>query len=46
MIKLEMKNYNIILIENWQKYEHYHLEKKINMSTLQANISYHLIKVE
>ena len=32
MIKLEMKKYNMILIENQQKYYHDHPEKLINMN--------------
>ena len=31
MIELKMKNYNIILIENQQNYQDYHLEKFINI---------------
>ena len=46
MINLEMKNYNTVLAEKQQKYEHYHQVKFINMNILQANKSYHLIKVE
>ena len=36
MIKLEMKNYNIILREKHQKYQLYRLGKLTNMSILQA----------
>ena len=32
MIRLEMKNCNMILTEKQQKYQHYHLEKLINMN--------------
>ena len=46
MIKLRMKNYNTILIEKQQKYQHYHPEKLINMNILQAKKYCHLIKVE
>ena len=46
MIKLKMENYNIILIEKQQKYQHYHKEKLINRNTLQVKKYYHLIKVE
>ena len=31
MIRLEIKNYNMILTENQQKYQHYHLEKLIKI---------------
>ena len=34
MIRLEMKNCNTLLTEKQQKYQHYHLEKLINMSIL------------
>ena len=34
MIKLGMKNYNMILTEKQQKYQHYDLEKLINMNFL------------
>ena len=46
MIRLEIKNDNMILTEKQQKYQHYHLEKLINMDILQAKKYYHLIKVE
>ena len=46
MIRLEIKNNNMILTEKQQKYQHYHLEKLINMDILQAKKYYHLIKVE
>ena len=46
MIKLRMKNYNMILTEKQQKYQLYHLEKLINMNILQAKKYCHLIKVE
>ena len=46
MINLGMKNYNTVLGEKQQKYEHYHQLKLMNMNILQANKSYHLIKVE
>ena len=36
MIRLEMENYNIILTEKLQKYEHYHLEKLIKIKILQV----------
>ena len=32
MVRLEMKNYNMILTEKHQKYQHYHPEKLINMN--------------
>ena len=44
MIRLEMKNWNIILIEKQQKYNHYHLEKLINMNILQVKKYWLLIK--
>ena len=46
MIKLKMKNYNTILTEKQQKYQHYHQVKLINMNILQVKKYYHLIKVE
>ena len=44
MIKLEMKNYNMILTEKQQKYQHYHLEKFIIMNILQVKKYYLLIE--
>ena len=44
MIKLEMKSYNIILIEIVQKYQFYHQAKLICTSVLLVNKYYHLIK--
>ena len=44
MIKLEMKNYNMILTEKQQKYQHYHLEKLINMNILQVKKYFLLTK--
>ena len=35
MMKLEMKNCNMILTDKHQKYQHYHPEKVINMNILQ-----------
>ena len=35
-----MKNYNVILTETQQKYQHYHPEKLIKMNTLQAKLAY------
>ena len=32
MIGLEMKNYNMMLKEKQQKYQHYHPEKLINIT--------------
>ena len=46
MIKLKMKNYNTILTEKQQKYQHYYQAKLINMNILQAEKYYHLIKEE
>ena len=36
MIILEIKSANKILTEKQQKYQHYHVEKLINMNILQA----------
>ena len=38
MIKLEMKNYNTILIEKQPEYQLYHQTKFINMSILLVKI--------
>ena len=46
MIRLEMKNCNTILKENQQKYQHYHLQKLINMNILQVKKYYFLVKEE
>ena len=46
MIKLRMKNYNMILTEKHQKYQRYCQVKLINMNILQVKKYYHLIKVE
>ena len=49
VIRLKMKNYNMILKEKQQKYQHYDLEKLeklININTLQVNKYYFLIKEE
>ena len=40
MIRVEMKNYNVILTENHQKYQHYHLVKLTNMNILQVKNYY------
>ena len=44
MIRLEMKNWNMILTETQQKNQQYHLEKLINMNILQARKYYPWIK--
>ena len=44
MIKLEMKNYNMILTQKRQKYQDYNLEKVINMNILQVKKYCLLIK--
>ena len=44
LIKLEMKNYNVILREKRQKYQYDHLEKFINMNILQVKKYYLLIE--
>ena len=36
MIRLEIKNCNMILKEKQQKYQHYHLEKLIDINILQV----------
>ena len=46
MIRLEINNYNTILTEEQQKYQHYHQVKLINMNILQAQKYYLLIKAE
>ena len=43
---LEMKNYNMILTENQEKYKHYHQIKMIKMNILQAKTYYLLFKEE
>ena len=43
MIRLEMKNYNMILIEKHPKYHLYHQAKFINMNILLVKIYCHLI---
>ena len=44
MIRLEIKNYNKILTEKQQKYQHYHQVKLINMNILQ--MKKYQVKVE
>ena len=44
MIRLEMKNYTLILTGRQQKYQHYHLEKLVNMKILQVKKYCLLIK--
>ena len=44
MIKLEMKNYNMVLTEKQRKQQQYHLEKLINMNILQLHKYYLEIK--
>ena len=46
MIRLEMKNYNMILTEKQQKYRLHHQVKLMNMNMLQAKKNYLLIKKE
>ena len=46
MIGLERKNYNMILTEKQQKYQHNHQVKLINMNILQVKKCYFLIKEE
>ena len=44
MIRLEMKNCKMILTEKHKKYQHYNLEKLINMKILQVREYCLLIK--
>ena len=44
MIRLEMKNYNMILIEKQHKHQNYNLEKLIIMNILQVKKYYLLVK--
>ena len=44
MIRLEMKNFNMILIEKLPEYRPYHQAKLISMNILPARKCYHLIK--
>ena len=44
MLRLEMKSYNLILTEKQQKYQHYHLEKSINMNIEKVKKYFSLIK--
>ena len=44
MIRLDMKNYNMILREKLLKYQLYHQEKLMNMNTLLVKKYYRLIK--
>ena len=46
MVKLEIKNYNTILTEKQQKYQHYHQVKLINVSILQEKKHYLLIEAK
>ena len=46
MIRLEMRSCYMILTEKQQKYQHYHMEKLINMNNLQVKKYYLLIKEE
>ena len=46
MIKLEIKKYNMVLIENQQKYLHYRWVKLINTNILQVKKYYLLTKAE
>ena len=43
-IKLEMKNYSMVLIEKLQKHQRYYQAKLISMNILQAKKYYLLIK--
>ena len=44
MIRLEMKNFSMLLAEKQQKYQHFHLKNLINTNILQANKFCLLIK--
>ena len=44
MIRLELKNYNMILIEKQPKYQLYHQAELVSMNILQEKKYYHLIK--
>ena len=44
MIRLEMKNSNMVLTEKQQKHQHYHPKKLINMNILQVKKYCFLIK--
>ena len=44
MIRLEMKNYKIILTEKQLRYQLYHQSKFINMNVLLVKMYYHLIE--
>ena len=46
MIRLEMKNCDMILTKKLKKYQHYHQVKLINMNILQVKKYYFLIKIE
>ena len=39
MMKLKVNNYKMILMEEKQKYKHYHLENVININILQVKKS-------
>ena len=43
MIRLEMQNYDMMLIEKQLKYQSYHLAKFINMNILLVKKYYHRI---
>ena len=44
--KIRDKNYNTILTEKQQKYQHYHQANLTNLNILQGKIYYRLIKVK
>ena len=46
MVRLELKNYNTILIEKQQKYRHYYQVKLMDMNILQVKKYYLLIKIK
>ena len=46
MIRLEMKNYNTILTEKLQKYQHSFMANLININILQVKRYHHFTKVK
>ena len=46
MMRLEMKNYNMMLTEKQQKYQHSHQIKLVNINILQVKKYYLLVKKE
>ena len=44
--RIEMKNYDTVLIKMQQKHQHYHLKKLINVNILQVQKYYLLIEAK